>query len=291
MSVTATVSMHPELALAGVGLALFGIAPVLLARAAWPVRRPIRGLLAWQAVGLAGGLTLMVAAVLTASSAALLTIAVTVLAARYLWVLLRLHTRAVSVRRRQRDLLTLLSEPAPDPAGPASPAVHVVPADSVLAYAVPGRPGRVVVSSAAMAQLPTESLRGLVEHERAHLRQHHYLVTLPFDAWAQAFPGTSSRRARAAVHVLVETLADDAACRRVDAERVASGLLLVASRPLPAHLPVPPGCATCTVDVAIRLRRLAGRHQYTNVTTGTLSPAQSTEAVAGRRAVAAGGAP
>src|SRR5699024_87527 len=43
------------LLLAGVALALAWPVPVLLARARWPMHAPVRALLLWQAIGLAGG--------------------------------------------------------------------------------------------------------------------------------------------------------------------------------------------------------------------------------------------
>ena len=55
--------------LSALGLLVLGVAlaePVsrMLARAHWPVRDPVGALLAWQAVGLSGGLALLGAGVL-----------------------------------------------------------------------------------------------------------------------------------------------------------------------------------------------------------------------------------
>ena len=43
------------------------------------------------------------------------------------------------------------------------------------AYAVPGRPGRIVVSSGLLRALTAAERRGVLAHERAHLRHHHHV--------------------------------------------------------------------------------------------------------------------
>jgi hypothetical protein len=44
-----------------------------------------------------------------------------------------------------------------------------------VAYAVAGRPGRIVVSTAMLARLTAEQRRALIAHEAAHLRHRHHL--------------------------------------------------------------------------------------------------------------------
>ncbi|WP_433606376.1 M48 family metalloprotease [Dactylosporangium sp. CA-139114] len=71
---------------------------------------------------------------------------------------------------RQRHLLRLL------PSGPAGPVVPV-PDATAGAFAVPGRPGRVVVTTGMRDLLTDRRFEALLAHERAHLAErHHRLV-------------------------------------------------------------------------------------------------------------------
>jgi hypothetical protein len=51
----------------------------------------------------------------------------------------------------------------------------VVEASDVAAYAVPGRPGRIVVTTALLRRLDGGQRRALLAHERSHLRRRHHL--------------------------------------------------------------------------------------------------------------------
>jgi beta-lactamase regulating signal transducer with metallopeptidase domain len=63
-----------------------------------------------------------------------------------------------------------------------------------------------------VAELDGDQLAAVVAHERAHLREHHHLLLLPFVAWAAALPVLpAAGRAHAAVRDLVEMRADDVA--------------------------------------------------------------------------------
>lgn len=55
----------------------------------------------------------------------------------------------------------------------ATPLV-VVPDPGIAAYAVPGRPGRIVVSRELLSALPPAERRALLAHEQAHLDRHHH---------------------------------------------------------------------------------------------------------------------
>ncbi|HEX3811844.1 MAG TPA: M48 family metalloprotease [Mycobacteriales bacterium] len=50
----------------------------------------------------------------------------------------------------------------------------VLPDPGITAYAVPGRPGRIVVSRELLTALPADQRRVVLAHERAHLDHHHY---------------------------------------------------------------------------------------------------------------------
>lgn len=56
--------------------------------------------------------------------------------------------------------------------------VAVLPDDVPYAYALPGSPGRVMVSTALLASLEPAEHRALFAHERAHLAGHHHRLLL-----------------------------------------------------------------------------------------------------------------
>ncbi|MDP9947717.1 MULTISPECIES: M56 family metallopeptidase [Streptomyces] len=56
--------------------------------------------------------------------------------------------------------------------------VAVLPDDVPYAYALPGSPGRVMVSTAMLASLEPAEHRALFAHERAHLAGHHHRLLL-----------------------------------------------------------------------------------------------------------------
>lgn len=56
------------------------------------------------------------------------------------------------------------------------------------AFALPGTPGRIVVSSGMLQALSTDERRALLAHERAHLRHRHHLFLLVFQLAAAVNP-------------------------------------------------------------------------------------------------------
>lgn len=56
------------------------------------------------------------------------------------------------------------------------------------AFAVPGRPGRVVVSSGMLRVLDASERQALLAHERAHLRHRHHLFSLALHLAAAVIP-------------------------------------------------------------------------------------------------------
>ncbi|HWE89377.1 MAG TPA: M56 family metallopeptidase [Pseudonocardiaceae bacterium] len=63
--------------------------------------------------------------------------------------------------------------------GPGGSELVVVPDHRPVAHAVPGRPGRIVVSTSMLDLLDPAERRALLAHERAHLsRQHHLFVAV-----------------------------------------------------------------------------------------------------------------
>ncbi len=214
--------------------------PALLARSRWPRRDPLVALVCWQAVGLAGGLSMIGAllvhglapwghslpeaawSVVTASPATdpvrgdhwvSLTLA-GVLASELVGVLVLSWLRTARTRRRHRALLELVVEPAAVPTSlPATPPdTRLLEHPAPVAFCIPGARPLLVLSSGMVAELDEDQLAAVVAHERAHLREHHPLLLLPFVAWAAALPVLpAAARAHAAVRELVEMRADDVA--------------------------------------------------------------------------------
>ncbi|TQN42249.1 peptidase M48-like protein [Blastococcus colisei] len=208
-------------------------APALLARARWPRRDPLVALVCWQAIGLAGGLSMIGAllvhglapwghslpeaawSVATGSPATepirgdhwvALTLA-GVLAVELLGVLALSWVRTARARRRHRELLELVVQPSAE-----LPDTRLLEHPAPVAFCIPGARPLLVLSSGMVAELDEDQLAAVVAHERAHLAERHHLLLLPFVAWEAALPVLpAAGRAHAAVRELVEMRADDVA--------------------------------------------------------------------------------
>ena len=212
--------------------------PALFAPSRWAVRDPMVALVCWQAVGLAGGLSIIGALLvhglapwggsLPAAAWAVVSgrgpvdpvrgdhwVALTlagVLAAELVGVLALSWVRTARTRRRHRALLELVILPAGE--HPAGPDARVLDHPAPVAFCIPGARPLLVLSSGIVAELDDDQLAAVVAHERAHLREHHHLLLLPFVAWEAALPVLpAAARAHAAVRELVEMRADDVALR------------------------------------------------------------------------------
>ena len=153
------------------------------------------------------------------------------------------------VRRRHRNMLTLVARE-----DDAVPGVLVLDHPLTVAYCLPGLRARVVLSSGALETLGERELAAVVAHERAHARERHDLVLLPFAALRRLFPKDQMVTAAAeAVALLVEMRADEHACRTVGAGSLATALHRFSVLEVP-----PPRGAIGMVDgaVAARLSRL-----------------------------------
>jgi hypothetical protein len=245
--------LPPTLVLAFVAAGIVPAAAVL-ATARWPYRAPATAIVLWQAMGLGWGLaavgTLAGLAVDRAGSGvaggalsvgasalrgtnlslqpqgfvlALRLICLGAAAALFLllnWVLVAASTAMVRTRRRHRALLGLLAH-----GDPKVPGALVVDYPAAAAYCVPGLRSKIVISAGALDLLDQAELAAVLAHERAHLRERHDLVLLPFSALRRAFPWSrSTRQAHAAVGLLVEMLADDHALRHRPACELISAL-------------------------------------------------------------------
>lgn len=168
-----------------------------------------------------------------------------------LWLLVQallviVHTS--TARRRHRTMLDLI--------GTADHRIGatVLEHGSINAYCLPGRGGRVVVTSGALDVMSADELSAVLAHERAHLAGRHYLMmgtvqwllaTLPFLPLA--------RKAEAAVSFLIERAADEVASQRHGRAAVASALLIVNRTSVPrAALGVSGGSARRRVTLLAR---------------------------------------
>lgn len=252
--------------LAALAVVLAWPVPVLLSRAQWPARSPFTAMILWQAVGLAGGLS-MIGAMLVygleplgdnlvaglrglaamvlfnapttalgfwhlfaLSAAALLT-------AHLVFTLLLTYVKIRRQRRRHRELLELLASPSPERAG-----TLVISHDSPVAYCLPGGARSItVLSDGLMSALEPAELRAVLSHENAHLSQRHHLLLWVFAAWRQALPWLpTTLLAQQAVNSLIEMLADDVALKEVSRSTLIKAIAIVAAGPEGAPAMRPP---------------------------------------------------
>jgi len=277
------------LAVVAIGSALSASA---LLRANWPRRSPAAAILLWQALGLASGLAAvgtLIGLAMPASNAGVVrsvlragtllrtgavfrltgmfgaqsgmptvifAVRLTCLAAGLLllaslcWVLVAASVAAVQARRRQRVLLTLLAH-----GDPKVPGALVVDYPSAAAYCLPGLRSQIVVSVGTLELLGRAELAAVLAHERAHLRERHDLVLLPFTALRRAFPRSATcTDAQRAVALLVEMLADDQAVRGRPTRELVSALVRFGTA---GACPAPAGAlAAGEGEVAARVSRL-----------------------------------
>jgi Zn-dependent protease with chaperone function len=153
------------------------------------------------------------------SAAALLT-------AHLVFTLLLTYYKIQRQRRRHRELLALLASPSAEGTGTV-----VISHDSPVAYCLPGGARSVtVLSDGLMAALEPAELRAVLSHENAHLNQRHHLLLWAFAAWRQALPWLpTTRLAQESVNSLIEMLADDVALKTESKATLIKAIAIVAS--------------------------------------------------------------
>ena len=253
--------------------------PAALARAGWPRRDPLVALVCWQAIGLAGGLSIIGALLVHGLSPwgrslpeawwhwvtrqpaqeavrgdhwVAQTLAA-VLACELLGVLLLSFVRTSRTRRRHRALLELVVRPVP------GEDTRLLDHPAPIAFCIPGARPLLVLSSGIVAELDGAQLDAVIAHERAHLREHHHLLLLPFVAWRAALPVLpAAARAHDAVRDLVEMRADDVALTSLgcpDPRHTLAAAIVAATGGAGGQ--VPEGAlAVAGGPVAVRVRRL-----------------------------------
>jgi Zn-dependent protease with chaperone function len=250
----------------------------LLTRARWTWRTPRTAIALWQALGLAWGLAsigtllgfgvapygqgILVGVARTFANPAVLSsvrlaavAAGLTLALLLIGVLLVAIAAVVRARRRHRALLALVAHGDPE-----VPGTLVLDHPVAAAYCVPGvRSSQVVVSAGTLQLLAPYELAAVLAHERAHARERHDLVLLPFTSLRRIFPQSSIiARTLDAVELLIEMAADDRARRHRPAKELATALLRFASA---GSAPTPAGAlgvigADETSPILVRVRRL-----------------------------------
>jgi Zn-dependent protease with chaperone function len=227
------------LVLGAIAVLLAGPLPWTLSRWSGLRRTPAAAMLLWQSTALAAVLAALGAglslatdrlwappvAPLDVAVAALAGAVTVVVAARLLLSGHRTGTALRRMRRLHRQRVDLVAR--------VDKGVSVLEHDLPVAYCVPGMTGsRIVVSRSTLTSLDPAELGAVLEHERSHLRARHDLVLEAFTVLHHAFPRwVASGAARHEVEVLVEVLADRAACRVGDRRALLSAL---AGSPAPA---------------------------------------------------------
>ncbi|MGW3101376.1 M56 family metallopeptidase [Streptomyces sp. NPDC001100] len=139
--------------------------------------------------------------------------------------------------RRARSLASATLEAA---CMPSRDGLVIVDDEAPDAFALPGLPGRVVVSTGMLHTLDESERDILLAHERAHLTAHHYAFVALAQLGATANP--LLRPFAAAVSYTTERWADEnAATATGDRTRVARavGKAALAARHVPARLRIP----------------------------------------------------
>ncbi|CAM3064408.1 M56 family metallopeptidase [Skermania piniformis] len=267
---------------AALALLLAGPIPAVLAKATWTARVPRAALVLWQAIALAAVLAAFGSGLAIASRLLvvgpdgrptaeplreidalgmplwLCYVAVLMLTlligARLMFAVVRVAIRTRRRRARHRMLVDLLDHSEHGRDSISAGNIRVLDTPEPIAYCVPGRRGRVVLSAGTLDRLADGEIRAILGHERAHLRARHDLVLEAFTAVHEAFPRVvRSESALDSVRLLVELLADDAAVRVSGPRPLARALVACAGARTPQGALAAGGPTTL-----VRIRRLSG---------------------------------
>lgn len=133
------------------------------------------------------------------------------------------------------------------------PAVQVVNLPSARAFAVPGRPGSIVVTTGMLSLLSVEERKAMFAHERAHLDLHHHRFVRTVSVAAAALPPLKPLVRR--VRFTTERWADEHAAREVG-DRAPLARALVRAAFSGGDDPPSPVMAAASLGVAARVRAL-----------------------------------
>lgn len=116
--------------------------------------------------------------------------------------------------------------------------VEVVDAPGPVAFAVPGRPGGIVLGRQLLIELRSDERAAVLAHERAHLQHGHHRYVLAAELCAAAFPflGPIARRVRFYTERWAdETAATHVGSRELVARAIARAALFGADIPAPRY--------------------------------------------------------
>jgi Zn-dependent protease with chaperone function len=261
-------------AFAAYSAAIGVLAPWAIVRSKWPQRAPLLAVVAWHALAVSFSIAAVLAAYHVAVPAESLHAGVggapgacwlvldmddahgaagalaTVVPVCVLALLLgRFAAEVLRARRARSRHLEVL-----DVVGRRSPAlgVTVLAHTTPVAYCLPGRSPRVVVSEGALRLLSAEQLAAVLEHERAHIVGRHHLAVAATEAFARVFGWLPlGRHAREQTALLLEMAADDRALRRHPREILAAAVYEMAAGATPRG-----GFAAGGKNALVRLQRL-----------------------------------
>uniref|UniRef100_UPI002FDBB61E M56 family metallopeptidase n=1 Tax=Streptomyces sp. IBSBF 2435 TaxID=2903531 RepID=UPI002FDBB61E len=157
---------------------------------------------------------------------------VTVPAACVAAVLLAAVAAALFHESRQRVVLAARARRAVAASGTAAGDLTVLDDEGPDAYALPGRPGRIVVTTGMLKALGPAEREVLLAHERAHLAGRHHLFLTALALACACHPAL--RVLRGPLSYALERCADEAAAAAVGDRRVAAraiGRAALAARP------------------------------------------------------------
>ncbi|MEU3493599.1 M56 family metallopeptidase [Kitasatospora cineracea] len=191
-----------------------------------------------------------------AAAAALALLTITVLAAR-------------TARRQLADLRRARAATGDLPAGPRAllrrpgpAALTVLTDDRADAYALPGRPPRIVATTGMLAALTGPERAALLAHERAHLTGRHHLLLAAAEYAAACHPALRPLRGALGYHL--ERWADECAAtavgdRALTARAIGHAALAAARTPAAPRPGLAP--AATTGPVPRRVRALLTDHR------------------------------
>lgn len=125
---------------------------------------------------------------------------------------------ALRALRRHRCALRWAAEAAAQHGSAGD--LTVLPDPGADAYALPGRPGRVVVTAGMLRRLDAGEREVLLAHERAHLRGRHHLLIIAAHAAGCLHPLLGALRTPLAFHL--ERWADESAAEAVGDRKLAA---------------------------------------------------------------------
>ncbi|MFI9306032.1 M48 family metalloprotease [Streptomyces triculaminicus] len=135
------------------------------------------------------------------------------------------------------------------------------------AYALPGRPSRIVITTAMIRSLDPAEREVLFAHERAHNTYHHHYFLAAAELAAYCHPAL--RPARDAIRYAAERAADEAAAAAVGDRRLTARAIARAALASGTHRPERPAVAPAATSgpvprrVAALLADPAPRHRRT----------------------------